>query len=1115
MQFVDYTLIRPTAITSCFGGNIICPDSIDFIIVRAERKIEIININQSEGDVEDELLLGYEFSLDSYNTVNSVICVRNLDQMKGDYMVIGLSDSIIVISVCDSKISVIQNFPLNEKTERSVFSRYLATDIQTGSFVTAPLEGGIDFYKQFDGKFSCKRIDTIDQICFGIAAIGNDCYVMLIKSLSKQSKQIVLYDFINDTSKTMNVADDVVNIFTLNTLEYPTNKFVVTSRNIVYIYDNDNVQKYILPRRADMKDDSIVPIINVIAISIDGNLVCLIQNELGDIFRIFVNSTIIEYFDTIPPTVAWGISKNFLLCASESDSHSVIKLVGLTSQLSIDTTKTYTPFNNFLIESTPMISHHPLTGISIPDNSNIFELQAYVGKGSRSTIQTMVHGLNATEYTSSPLQKPTNIWTLKPWNQDIHQYVIIGFENQTQVLKVIEDGLDGCPECCFGSNLLTLHAGMLVDGTLVQIHSDGIITIDNGNMSEHKSGEGTIILGTSNSYQILIALQSVQKEYEIVYFDYNPETKKLLEVDRRIFKSEISSIALGDCEEGRAKKIAIACVNGEISLLNLEKGPKCCMPILPEPIHVSDIPNSLSLVRFDYVYEPAVYLCVGGKSGIFLSYKLINDSAEQIQYKYVGNEPVTLSECTLCDSKCVMIGTDKMWLMYAYMNRIEFSPISYPSIKAFAAFTTDFSGHSIAGITNDNLVVIGIDSLEDRFTITSHPLKYTPKKIINTNSFPLTLVCSDNRTKQYTPTITDSGDILERIVNKSPEESGTWIGEINIIKNGEIETKVTVDKAIICGAHVVLKQKRCFISSEVEHMKDGKENNWLVVYNTNTFNVIHKTPIEGVCRAIAGCNKRVLVGIGTTLRLYDLGKQILIRKCELNGLPSTINQIIVNDNYIVVSCISSGFVYVEYDVCSNVFNVVEKDKIWHNITAAALLDKSTIIGGDKLGGLFISESSRKQKEIFYKNKESFANEVVQWYVGDVITSLIVSEVWRGEKNDVEKGSLEELKDNKNVIVYSTLMGRIGVLIPLNWREDEEFFVKLESEIKQNYHPLLRTNFDAYRSSLYPSIGIVDGDLCEFYAQMDDQQQLEIAQNMNSTPTEIKLKCEEFKHSKIF
>lgn len=47
-----------------------------------------------------------------------------------------------------------------------------------------------------------------------------------------------------------------------------------------------------------------------------------------------------------------------------------------------------------------------------------------------------------------------------------------------------------------------------------------------------------------------------------------------------------------------------------------------------------------------------------------------------------------------------------------------------------------------------------------------------------------------------------------------------------------------------------------------------------------TLKLLHKTPVEDVPGAIASFQGRVLIGVGRYLRIYDIGKKKMLRKCE-------------------------------------------------------------------------------------------------------------------------------------------------------------------------------------------------------------------------------------------
>jgi hypothetical protein len=59
--------------------------------------------------------------------------------------------------------------------------------------------------------------------------------------------------------------------------------------------------------------------------------------------------------------------------------------------------------------------------------------------------------------------------------------------------------------------------------------------------------------------------------------------------------------------------------------------------------------------------------------------------------------------------------------------------------------------------------------------------------------------------------------------------------------------------------------------------------------------LLHKTPLDGVATAICPFQDKLVVGMGKTLRMYDLGKKKLLRKCELRTLPTFITTVQVSD----------------------------------------------------------------------------------------------------------------------------------------------------------------------------------------------------------------------------
>ena len=122
--------------------------------------------------------------------------------------------------------------------------------------------------------------------------------------------------------------------------------------------------------------------------------------------------------------------------------------------------------------------------------------------------------------------------------------------------------------------------------------------------------------------------------------------------------------------------------------------------------------------------------------------------------------------------------------------------------------------------------------------------------------------------------------------------------------------------------------------------------------------------------------------------------------------------------------------------------------------------------------------------------------MVQYHVGEVITSL--------QKCTLVPGGVE-------VVVYGTIMGGVGVLLPFASREDVDFFQHLEMHMRQSHPPLAGRDHMAYRGSYFPVKDVVDGDLCEQFTQLDAETQSKIAQDLDRNPSEIGKKLEELRN----
>jgi hypothetical protein len=130
-----------------------------------------------------------------------------------------------------------------------------------------------------------------------------------------------------------------------------------------------------------------------------------------------------------------------------------------------------------------------------------------------------------------------------------------------------------------------------------------------------------------------------------------------------------------------------------------------------------------------------------------------------------------------------------------------------------------------------------------------------------------------------------------------------------------------------------------------------------------------------------------------------------------------------------------------------------------------MLDYDTMAGGDKFGNVFICRVPADLNEDMEDNPMgTLVNRtgvfgapyklqtLINFHVGEILTSIT--------KAALVVGGTEAL-------VYTTVMGALGALVPFTSREDIDFFSHLEMHMRTELPPLCGRDHLAYRSFYFP------------------------------------------------
>lgn len=204
-----------------------------------------------------------------------------------------------------------------------------------------------------------------------------------------------------------------------------------------------------------------------------------------------------------------------------------------------------------------------------------------------------------------------------------------------------------------------------------------------------------------------------------------------------------------------------------------------------------------------------------------------------------------------------------------------------------------------------------------------------------------------------------------------------------------------------------------------------------------------QTDVDDVPYALHAFKGRLLAGVGKALRLYELGKKRLLRKCENKSFAAGVVNLNVIGSRIYVGDMQESVSFAVYKAPENRLLVFADDILPRWTTTATPVDYDTVAGGDKFGNIFVTRVDRSTSDWvdedesggglmhsrgLYHGAPNRSRLLAHFHVGDIITSITRSQLSAG---------------GRDVLVYTGLHGTVGMIVPFASKEDIEFMSTLE------------------------------------------------------------------------
>ncbi|KDN45467.1 putative splicing factor 3B subunit 3 [Tilletiaria anomala UBC 951] len=888
-----------------------------------------------------------------------------------------------------------------------------------------------------------------------------------------------------------------------------------------------------------------------------------------------ITSLRIKYFDTVPVATSLCILRaGFLLIASEagpSHLYSFQKLGddddipeyastdypanGMTEVPAAPPTFVPRTLDNlYPTDELPALDPIVDAVVANPLQEDTPQFFLACGKGARSSFKMLRNGLDVNEAVSSDLPGiPSNVWSTRLKKDDeFDSYIVLSFVNGTLVLSIGEQ-IEEVSDSGFLTSEPTFAVQQLGANALLQVHPRGIRhimsdkTVTEWATPEAPDGSLTMIVATTtNERQVVVALDS----NELVYFELDMDGQLNEYQERKNVGSRVLTMSMASVPEGRQRTpyLAVGCEDQTVRMISLD--PECTL----EGISIQALtasPSSICIAEMLDVTinrsHPTLFVNIGLQNGLLLRTVLdsISGQLTDTRTRFLGSRPVKLVRVRVLGQPAVLALSSRSWLSYTYQDRMQFTPLIFDALDHAWSFNAELCPEGLIGIAGGTLRIFTIPQLGTRLKQQVVPLPFTPRRMVchPANNGLFYVVSADHRVlsrwaieqreaaRGNPLKAKDRGvlDLPAREFGSVRAEAGQWGSSISVVdavnsqlafqlelEGNESATSVAVvafasapsEHYLVVGlavdAYVVPRASRTAYLATYKIGSDGK-----------SLQLVHKTEVEEIPTVLKPFHGRLLAGLGKVLRIYDLGKKKLLRKCENKHFPAGIVSMETQGLRIVVGDVQESILYATYKPAENRLLIFADDTTSRWTTAVRMLDYETVAGGDKFGNVWISRMDTSvsksvdedptgmtimHEKSYLQGAPHRTELVAHYHLGDIVTSL-------------SKASL--VPGAKDVLIYTCLGGTIGVMVPFISKEDVDTVTTLEMHMRQENLSLVGRDHVAFRGYYAPVKGIVDGDLCETFGLLPPARQAAIAEELDRTPAEINKKLDSLRTTSAF
>ena len=542
------------------------------------------------------------------------------------------------------------------------------------------------------------------------------------------------------------------------------------------------------------------------------------------------------------------------------------------------------------------------------------QLYALCGRGSRSSLRVLQQGLSITMLSQNALPyAPRGLWTLRDLHSGLDRYMVISFNNATIVLSVGET-VEQVSDTGFKLDESTLLAGVMEGGSLLQVTPGGFRQIFEDGQTKiwEPPSRRSVVCATMNTRQIVVALSNG----DVLYFELD-ERLVWIEQESMNHNEDVTCLDLPTLGENSLRAPFLAVGYGDRSCRMYSLDPRGLL----EELSMLALPKMPSAIALETMHMGAaghttetLLLTVGTEEGVLMRVE-VDDRTGKLgmarSSRFLGPRPVRLFKVMAERLPCVLALSLKPWLCYCADNTMMLTPLVCDAIDFAASFASPQCTEGIVCLSGSNLQILRLDNLSQPFASTSIPLSYTPRQMAMIPGVPR-LIILETEHNAYSELEKQRfyQNVNAQYVNEYecgtpiPTEQDKWASCIRVIDAVSLQTLERLELAdneaafSVCTCRFHDKGDESYVvigtAKNLKIHPRSCSQGYISVFRFvegRSLQLLHRTEVDEVPGAMCEFDGRLAVGIGRSLRVYDLGKKKLLRKCE-----NKVNEMRPNDD---------------------------------------------------------------------------------------------------------------------------------------------------------------------------------------------------------------------------